>query len=65
MVNTAVEAYKLALQGTFSFLNTSNFIHGWQYYGEYIKHTKEIENNLFYIFAMNLTQISHQVHTTR
>jgi len=51
MENTAVEAYKLAFQGTFNFLNTSKFIHGWQYYGEYIKHGKEIENNLFYIFG--------------
>ncbi|MDR4517684.1 MAG: hypothetical protein MRK00_09920 [Nitrosomonas sp.] len=51
MENTAVEAYKFALQGTFSFLNTKKFIHGWQYYGEYIKHTKEIENNLFYVFG--------------
>jgi len=51
MKNTAVEAYKVALQGTFDFFHTEKFIHGWQWYGEYIKHTKEFENNLFYVFG--------------
>ncbi len=49
MENTTVEAYKVALQGTFNFLNTNKFIHGWQYYGEYYRHSKELENNLLYI----------------
>lgn len=49
--NAVVEAYKFALQGTFNFLNTSKFIHGWQYIGEYLKHTKEYENDLLYIFG--------------
>ncbi|SER82914.1 hypothetical protein SAMN05421690_10931 [Nitrosomonas sp. Nm51] len=47
--NLSVDAYKLALQGTFNFLNTNKFIHGWQYYGEYHRHNKELENNLLYI----------------
>ncbi len=29
MKNTAIDAYKLALQGTFNFLNNRKFIHGW------------------------------------
>lgn len=44
-----IDAYKLALQGTFNFLNTNKFIHGWQYYGEYYRDSKELENNLLYI----------------
>ena len=44
-----IDAYKLALQGTFDFLNTNKFIHGWQYYGEYYRHSKELENNLLYL----------------
>lgn len=47
--NAAVEACKVALQGTFNFLNTRKFIHGWQYIGEYLKHTKEFENDRVYI----------------
>ena len=79
MENTAVEAYKLALQGTFDFFHTEKFIHGWQYYGEYIKHTKEFENNLFYVFGyefndkwstlnmmgLRLTDVSSHGHTEK
>jgi len=54
--NAAVEAYKVALQGTFNFLNTSKFIHGWQYIGEYFKHTKEFGNDLLYIFGYQFNE---------
>lgn len=51
MVNTTLDAYKFALQGTFNFLQTSKFIHGWQYYGEYHRHTKALENDVLYLFG--------------
>jgi len=51
MKNTNLEAYKFVLQGTFSFLTNSKFIHGWQYFGEYHKHSKAFENDLLYLFG--------------
>ncbi len=79
MENTSVEAYKFALQGTFDFLHSRKFIHGWQYYGEYIKHSKEFENNLFYVsgyefnekwsmlnmLGLRLTDLSAHGHTEK
>lgn len=54
--NAELVAYKLALQGTFNFLNTEKFIHGWQYIGEYHKHEKAIENNLLYLFGYQFNE---------
>lgn len=56
MTNSELEAYKIALQGTFNFLNTEQFIHGWQYIGEYHKHSKAIENNLLYLFGYQFNE---------
>ncbi len=56
MENTSLHAYKIALQGTLEFLNTSKFIHGWQYIAEYIKDTKEFENDLLYIFGYQFNE---------
>lgn len=49
--NTTLEAYKLALQGTFSFPYRSNFVHGWQYIAEYHRHSKSFENDILYLFG--------------
>ncbi|SFP77248.1 hypothetical protein SAMN05216419_101849 [Nitrosomonas cryotolerans] len=56
METTGVAAYKMALQGTFDFLNTNQFIHGWQYIGEYHQDAKKFENNLLYIFGYQFNQ---------
>ncbi len=56
MKNTDLEAYKLALQGTFSFLTNRKFIHGWQYIGEYHKHGKAFENDLLYLFGYEFNE---------
>ncbi len=56
MTNSELDAYKMALQGTFNFLNTEKFIHGWQYIGEYHKHSKAIENDLLYIFGYQFNE---------
>ena len=56
MRNTELEAYKLALQGTFSFLTNRKFIHGWQYIGEYHKHDKAFENDLLYLFGYEFNE---------
>jgi hypothetical protein len=56
MKNTELEAYKIALQGTFSFLNTRKFIHGWQYIAEYFKHSKELESDFLYIFGYQFNE---------
>src|SRR5690606_30372111 len=41
MKNTSVDAFKISLQGTFTVLRNNQFIHGWQYIGEYFRHRKE------------------------
>ncbi len=56
METTGVAAYKIGLQGTFNFLNTNRFIHGWQYIGEYHRDAKKFENNLLYIFGYQFNQ---------
>ena len=56
MESTSLHAYKVALQGTFNFLNTRKFIHGWQYIAEYIKDTKEFENDVLYIFGYEFNE---------
>lgn len=56
MRNAELEAYKVALQGTFNFLNTEKFIHGWQYIGEYHKHSKEMENDFLYLFGYQFNE---------
>jgi hypothetical protein len=56
MENSNLEAYKLALQGTFSFLTNRKFIHGWQYIGEYHKHDKAFENDLLYLFGYEFNE---------
>jgi len=54
--NSVVEAYKMTLQGTFNFLRNSQFIHGWQYIGEYYRHRKELENTLLYVFGYQMSE---------
>ncbi len=49
MVNGQIEAYKLALQGTFKNPGASSFIHGWQWLSEYIVEEQIKEFNLLYI----------------
>lgn len=54
--NADLEAYKLALQGTFNFLSTKKFIHGWQYIGEYHKHDRAVESDLLYLFGYQFNE---------
>lgn len=56
MKNTSVEAFKMSLQGTFDFLRGSQFIHGWQYIGEYYRPRKELENTLLYVFGYQISK---------
>ena len=54
--NSSLEAYKLSLQGTFNVLRNSQFLHGWQYIGEYYRHRKELEHTLLYLFGFQINQ---------
>ncbi len=54
--NSVTEAYKLSLQGTFNFLNTDRFIHGWQYIGEYHRKDKGYENDLLHLFGYQFNE---------
>lgn len=42
--NGVVKAYKIGLQGTFNFLRNRRLIHGWQYIGEFHRHTVRFED---------------------
>lgn len=54
MYNGHIEAYKLALQGTFSFNKKATFIHGWQWIGEYVLEGRILENNFLYLMGYDL-----------
>lgn len=54
MYNGEIEAYKVALQGTFSFNKKATFIHGWQWIGEYILDGRILENNFLYLMGYDL-----------
>jgi hypothetical protein len=54
MYNGEVEAYKVALQGTFSFNKKATFIHGWQWIGEYILDGSILENSFLYLMGYDL-----------
>lgn len=54
MYNGEIEAYKLALQGTFSFNKEATFIHGWQWIGEYILDGRILENSFLYLMGYDI-----------
>jgi len=54
MYNGEIEAYKLALQGTFSFNKEATFIHGWQWIGEYILEGQILENSFLYLMGYDI-----------
>jgi hypothetical protein len=54
MYNGQIEAYKVALQGTFSFNKKATFVHGWQWIGEYILDGRILENNFLHVMGYDL-----------
>ncbi|WP_244860108.1 hypothetical protein [Nitrosococcus oceani] len=48
---TSIAAYKISLQGTFNYPQSSQFIHGWQYSGEYFPDQNQYQNNALYLFG--------------
>lgn len=56
MINNQIEAYKVALQGTFSYNSSKTFIHGWQVISEYILEDEFLESTILYLAGYDLGQ---------
>lgn len=55
MMNGHIEAYKVAIQGTFPIPKSNSFIHGWQWISEYIREEQLMESTLLYLAGKELS----------